>query len=126
MCVSVRAVLAETPATLMLGVIKSNLEGKLPLVATLLAVRDALQRSADVYRPTAEGLKTQMEEAKNLDVSMHTHRHTHACKALMQARPHAHSVYMLRAVGLVLHAQEHACGMYAPMCSLQTEVRHAL
>ncbi len=54
----------------MLNIISANLSGSLPDPPTLLAVREALQKCADVYRPTADGLKHQMETATNLDVSV--------------------------------------------------------
>ncbi len=59
---------AETPAQHMLGIISAVLGGKAPGVPTLLAVRDALHRSADVYRPTAEAMKLQLQ-ANAVDVS---------------------------------------------------------
>ncbi len=65
---------AETPAQHMLGIIAANLSGKPPALPTLLAVRDALHRSADVYRPTAEAMKLQLQ-ANAVDVSGWAHAH---------------------------------------------------
>ncbi len=70
---------AETPAQLMLGIISGALEGKPLDIPTLVAVRDALHRSADVYRPTAEAVNMQMDEAADLDVSAVVYMCGHYC-----------------------------------------------
>lgn len=59
---------AETPAQHMQKCVAMCLAGDLPDVASLLAVRDALYRSADVYKPTADTMQQQMQ---NVDVSAH-------------------------------------------------------
>lgn len=53
----------------MLSIISACLEGQLPSIPPLLAVQDALHRSADIYRPTAEAMDMQISEARHLDVS---------------------------------------------------------
>lgn len=41
----------------------------MPALPRLLAMRDALQRSVDVYRPMASTVKERMQNAEFLDVS---------------------------------------------------------
>ncbi len=67
-CVCV-CVFAETPAQQMIAIIQAVMANETPPMAWMVNVKQALQRSADVYRPAYQDLHTELKAAAGLDVS---------------------------------------------------------
>ena len=54
----------------MLELISDFLEGRQPPLATIMQVRSALHKTADIYRPFAQDLVERMRAAGDMDVSL--------------------------------------------------------
>ncbi len=60
---------AETPAQHMMSIIRAIQAGETPPMSIVVAVQQALERSADVYRPANQDFRSVLRKAAGLDVS---------------------------------------------------------
>ncbi len=70
--------IAETPAKHMMTIIQAVQAGETPPMSIVVAVQQALERSADVYTPANQDLKSKLKQATDLDVSVCMHD-MHTC-----------------------------------------------